>query len=76
MANLVKFLRFTTAMDTMGSQKLQVTFTKSEGFASRPIAHTCTLVLELPSTYNNFVELREEFTNILDQMGRWEFDIV
>ncbi|KXJ21767.1 hypothetical protein AC249_AIPGENE15187 [Exaiptasia diaphana] len=75
MPKLVQFLRFTTTMDIMGRNKLQVTFIKSEGFGSRPIAHTCGLVLELPSTYTNFVELREEFTNILNR-DKWEMDIV
>ena len=31
--------------------------------------------LELPSTYNNFCELSEEFTNILRQ-NKWEMSIV
>jgi len=72
---LVQFQRFTTAMDIMGTRKLLVTFTKSEGFCSRPIAHTCGPVLELPSSYANFVELREEFTNILNR-DEWEMDIM
>lgn len=72
---LVQFLRFTTAMDVMGGQKLQVEFVKTEGFSSRPVAHTCTPLLEVPSTYNNFVELREEFTNILNR-NNWEIDIM
>lgn len=75
MSKLVQFLRFTTAMDIMGKRKLHVTFNKTEGMASRPIAHTCGPVLELPSTYTNFVELREEFTNILNK-DKWEIDIV
>ena len=74
MPKLAQFLRFTTAMDIMGKSKVQVTFIKSEGLASRPIAHTCGPVLELPSTYTNFVELREEFTNILNK-DKWEIDI-
>ena len=48
---------------------------KSEGLALRPIARTCGPVLELPSTYTNFVELREEFTNIMNK-DKWEIDIV
>ena len=75
MAKLVQFFQFTTAMDIMGREKLQVAFIKSEGFSSRPIAYTCGPLLEIPSTYNNFVELREEFTSILNH-GKWELDIV
>ena len=35
------------------------------GAAHRPIRHTCGYTLELPSTYANFCELREEFSDIL-----------
>jgi hypothetical protein len=74
-SKLLQFLRFTTASDILISGKVQVTFLKSEGFGRRPIAHTCGPVLELPSTYSNYCEFREEFNNILDQ-GNWEIDIV
>lgn len=70
-----QFLRFATATDTLISGKIQVTFTKSEGVGRRPIAHTCGPVLEIPSTYTNYCEFRQEFNNILDQ-GSWEIDIV
>lgn len=59
----------------MGKRKLEVTCIKSDGLASRPIAHTCGPVLELPSTYTNYVELREEFANLLNN-AKWEIDIV
>lgn len=75
MSKLIRFLCFTTAMDVIVGNKLEVTFIKSEGFSSRPIAHTCGPVLELPSSYANYVELREEFTNILSRDG-WEMDIM
>eukprot|EP00112_Aurelia_sp_Birch-Aquarium-sp1_P003341 Seg13725.1 transcript_id=Seg13725.1/GoldUCD/mRNA.D3Y31 product="hypothetical protein" protein_id=Seg13725.1/GoldUCD/D3Y31 len=73
---LVKFLLFTTATDVMMEDKLEVIFTRNEGLSSRPIAHTCGPVLELPSTYSNYVELREEFTNILNKENGWEMDIL
>ena len=75
-AKLVKFLLFTTATDVMMEEKLEVIFTRNEGLSSRPIAHTCGPVLELPSTYSNYVELREEFTNILSKENGWEMDIL
>ncbi len=75
MSKLVQFLRFTTAMDVIVGNKLKISFIKSEGFSSRPIAHTCGPVLELPSTYANYVELREQFANILSR-DDWEMDIV
>ena len=37
-----------------------------EGLARRPVAYTCAPVLELPNSYRNFYELREEFTSILN----------
>jgi len=73
---IAKFLQFTTGMDVMGTSPLKITFSTSQGFGSRPIAHTCSPLLELPTTYTNFVELREEFENILNQKTIWEIDIV
>ena len=73
---LAKFLLFTTATDVMIEDELKVIFTRNEGLSSRPIAHTCGPVLELPSTYSNYVELREEFTNILNKENGWEMDIL
>ena len=74
-AKLIQFLRFTTASDILMTCKLEVAFTKLEGVGCRPIAHTCGPVLDLPSTYANFVELREQFNNILDK-DTWEMDIM
>ena len=71
----VQFLRFTTASDVMISNQIEIAFTKLEGVACRPISHTCEPLLELPSTYSNFVELREQFNNILNK-GNWEMDIM
>ena len=36
---LIQFLRFTTASDALSTNKLEVTFTKLEGAACKPIAH-------------------------------------
>ena len=72
---LIQFLRFTTASDILVTNKLEVAFSKLEGLGCTPIAHTCGPVLELPSTYANFVELMEQFNNILDK-DTWEMDIM
>jgi hypothetical protein len=74
-SKLLQFLKFTTASDIMVAKPLEVHFVKVEGVSSRPIAHTCGPVLELPSTYSNFVELREQFNNILDKKS-WGFDMM
>lgn len=50
MPKLLQFLRFTTAMDVMIDKKIEVAFIKCEGLRSRPIAHTCGPLLEIPST--------------------------
>ena len=75
--NLLKRLvKFLTGSDLMIVDSIGVLFTKPEtNFARRPIAHTCTPCLELPSTYNNYCELREEFSNIL-QLTDWNINIV
>ena len=73
---LKKFLKFCTGSDIIIVTKLEVSFVYMESeFCRRPVAHTCGPLLELPSTYRNFPELRSEFTNIL-KSSDWEMDIV
>ena len=74
--DLGKLVKFITGSDLLTVPSIDVTFIKYENeFSRRPIAHTCSPSLELPSTYNNFCELREEFTNILRQ-NNWEMSII
>lgn len=40
-------------------ESIQVTFTRLDGAGRRPIARTCAPLLELPSTYENFCQLRK-----------------
>ena len=69
-------LEFLTGSQFLIVDEIKVSFTKNDStFAKRPIAHTCGPCLELPSTYINFCELREEFTSILKE-STWEMDIV
>ena len=73
---LKKLLRFITGSDIIVVDSIGVTFTKPESsFSRRPIPHICAPCLELPATYNNYCELREELTNILDK-NNWDIDIV
>lgn len=74
-AKLTSFLRLTTASDVLVTDRLTISFTQSEGLQRRPIAHTCSYTLEVPSTYASFCELREEFMAILNS-GSWEMNIV
>nr|XP_020512189.1 uncharacterized protein LOC110001097 isoform X4 [Labrus bergylta] len=62
---LRKMMRFVTGSDVLCVRKIEVLFTPLEGLARRPVAHTCGPVLELPSTYNFYPELRVEMENIL-----------
>ena len=73
---LKHLLQFLTGSELLIVDKITVTFKKDQSNVSRtPIAHTCGPCLELPSTYNNFCELREEFSNILEKTT-WEMDTV
>jgi hypothetical protein len=74
-SKLYAFLKFVTAADIIITDKIQVSFSTITGAARRPISHTCGCTLELPSTYANFCELREEFSNILSA-DSWEMNIV
>jgi len=71
---LKSFLRYVTGADALCVPYISVQFSSLDGLARRPIAHTCGSVLELPSTYNTFPELREEFNNILAK-SKWQNDI-
>ena len=74
-SKLERFLKFTAGSELMLFHELQVTFNQNENLLRRPIAHTCSFVLEVPSTYTSFPELREEFNHILEA-NNWEMDIV
>ena len=62
----MKLLRFVTGCDIIIIENIEVSFSAMEGLARRPIAHTCAAMLEVPDSYRNFCELREEFTSILN----------
>ena len=72
-ANLGHFLCFTTGADIF--IVITVSFVKLDGVYKTPVAHTCGPVLELPSTYQDFCELREVFNNVLGKSD-WNIDIV
>lgn len=72
---LCTFLKYTTGSDIL-PDSIAVSFTSMDGFARRPIVHTCGPLLELPCTYQSFNELAEEFTSLLREKGAWGFNIV
>lgn len=75
MPQLKSLLMFITGADVICVHRIDVTFTRLEGLARRPVAHTCGCVVELPSTYDSYAEFRSEFTNILAK-EKWQNDIM
>ncbi|XP_068737060.1 uncharacterized protein [Montipora capricornis] len=72
---LSNFVRFVSGSELMLFAAIQIEFTDLSGLGRGPIAHTCNTVLQLPSTYQSFPELREDFSSILSS-DNWEMDIV
>ncbi|KXJ05680.1 hypothetical protein AC249_AIPGENE10406 [Exaiptasia diaphana] len=72
---LEQFLRFCTGASVLCVDRIGVMFTTLQGAARRPIAHTCSPTLELPSTYEIFPQFREEMNNVLAS-GFWDIDYV
>ncbi len=61
-----RFLRFVTGSSVLTVETIRVSFNALVGAARRPIAHTCSNILELPYTYSTFLEFSKEFTALLD----------
>ena len=60
-----RFLRFVTGSSVVTADNIKLSFNALTGLASRPIAHTCSNLLELPHTYSTFLEFVEEFSVLL-----------
>lgn len=73
---LSMFLRFCTGSDVITCDSIRISFSSLEGLQRRPVARTCTPMLELPTSYDSFPALSEEFTNIMKESQAWSFDIV
>ena len=70
---LRRFLRFTTGSFVMIAKAITVSFNTLTGLGCRPIAHTCSCCIELPSTYMSYTDFEEEFTAILaDTEYSWQ----
>ncbi len=72
------FLRFATGFDIILCDSILVKFSSLEGFQRRPIAHTCTDVLELPVGYESYIDFRSELDSILHSGNgeQWLIDII
>ena len=75
-SDLGGLLQFLTGSNIILCETIAVTFTTLEGKSRRPIVHTCGPSLELPSTYQCYNELAEEFTALLNAKDSWSFNIV
>ena len=73
---LERFLHYVTGSDVLTCESIEVTFNSLSGFLRRPVVHTCGPVLELPTTYESYMDLAEEFTNVMRDEQAWSFDIV
>lgn len=75
-SSLSVFLQFITGSDIISCDSIEVTFSALEGTSRRPVAHTCGPLLEIPSSYQSYNELSEEFSELLQNKEAWHFNIV
>ena len=60
------FLRFVTGSAVCSTNAIQVTFNMLTGLGGRPIAHTCSYMIELPATYQSYQEFASDFKAVLN----------
>ena len=71
------FLRFVTGSFVICVPRITITFNCLDGIARRPISHTCSATLELPSSYSSLPEFASEFCSVLaDPRYSWRMDSV
>lgn len=74
---LRKLLRYITGSEVMTIDKITVIFHSNTGGVPEIISHTCSAVLDLPSSgYVSFNDFRDQVTNILNNPLSWRFSIV
>lgn len=59
------FLRFVTGSVLLCTSKIYVTFNSLSGLSRRPIGHTCSNTIELPTTYSSLPEFNAVFSTLL-----------
>ena len=59
------FLRYVTGSCVCTAEGISVTYNRLDGFGRRPIAHTCSCTLELPTTYFTYTDCVTEFESVL-----------
>ena len=75
---LRQFLRFVTGSSVMITKSIKVHFNSLKGIiiARRPISHTCSCTLELPTSYVSFLEFEKEFSLVLASEDAWAMDAI
>ena len=68
------FLRFITGSLALVVDEIKITLNGLSGVSRRPIAHTCSCILELPSSYSTYLEFAQEFDAILTSELSWIMD--
>ena len=73
-----RFLRFITGSSVLLPDGITVCFNSNSGMIRGPIAHTCSSLLELPTTYLTYVDFEYEFQAILssDDDYTWMMDTI
>lgn len=71
-----QFFSFLTGGNVITCESILVTFSLLDGAGRRPVIRTCGPILELPSTYQSYSELAEEFSSLINEKGAWSFNIV
>ena len=72
-----RFLRFVTGTSVMLPDGISVCFNGSSGLMRRPIAHTCSCSLELPSTYVSYLDFECELHAVLsDNEYNWQMNVI
>ena len=74
--SLSTFLQFITGSNLVTVKSILITFNTLDGVMRRPVAHTCGPTLEMPTTYQSYNELAEEFTSVITNKEAWSFTIV
>ena len=70
------FLRYVTGSSALVVDEIRIVFNGLTGIARRPIAHTCSCTLELPVSYNTYLEFSQEFSAILNSELSWIMDAI
>ena len=70
-------MRFITGSCVCSTSCIEISFNSLSGLARRPIAHTCSCMLEVPTTYINYDDFTKDFQAIInetDENFAWRMD--